>query len=206
MAVAGGARARNRLGFEHTGFSATGEACGQDNRKLSGRTKMVLGSGSPIVPISPVGMDGGSSSVVPQVSGARKHGRGMRPARGNRQFPQRVNDELTGERENTRKVPLSVQAEESSLKTVPKIWVNTEEGSDGRGECIPSRDRHAGAPAPVALAGTSAGTDVPAIAGMKFSAVAEVHSSAIDDEGDHLVISTSRQRSAVVILDPYRGR
>ena len=42
------------------------EACGQDNRKLSGRTKMVLGSGTPIVPISPVGMDGGSSSVVPR--------------------------------------------------------------------------------------------------------------------------------------------
>ena len=33
------------------------EACGQDNQKLPGRTKMVLGSGNPIVPISPVGMD-----------------------------------------------------------------------------------------------------------------------------------------------------
>ena len=32
------------------------EACGQDNRKLPGRTKLVLGSRNPIVPISPVGM------------------------------------------------------------------------------------------------------------------------------------------------------
>ena len=36
---------------------------------------------------------------------------------------------------------------------------------------------------------------------MKFSAVAEVHSSAVDDEGDCLVVRTSRQRSVVVILD-----
>ena len=120
------------------------EACGQDNRKLSGRTKMVLGSGNPIVPISPVGMDGGSSSVVPQVSGARKHGRGMWPAGGNRRFPQRAKDELTGEGENTRKVPLSVEAEEFSLRTVPKIRITTEEGSDGSGEYIPSRERHGG--------------------------------------------------------------
>ena len=56
----------------------------------------------------------------------------------------------------------------------------------------------AGAPAPVDLAGT----DVPAVARMKFSAVAEVHSSAVDDEGDPLVVRTSRQRSAVVVLDP----
>ena len=56
----------------------------------------------------------------------------------------------------------------------------------------------AGAPTLVDLAGT----DVPAVAGMKFSAFAEVHSSAVDDEGDPLVIRTSRQRSAVVVLDP----
>ena len=47
----------------------------------------------------------------------------------------------------------------------------------------------AGAAAPFDLAGT----DVPAVAGMKFSAVAEVHSSAIDDEGDPSVVHTSRQ-------------
>ena len=35
---------------------------------------------------------------------------------------------------------------------------------------------------------------------MKFSAVAEVHSSAVDDEGDPLVVRTSRQRSAVVVF------
>ena len=46
-----------------------------------------------------------------------------------------------------------------------------------------------------------AGTNVPAVAGMKFSAVADVHSSAVDDEGDPSAVRTSRQRSAV-ILDP----
>ena len=55
----------------------------------------------------------------------------------------------------------------------------------------------AGAVAPVNLAGA----DVPAVARMKFLAVAEVHSSAVDDEGDPSVVRASRQRSAVV-LDP----
>ena len=54
-----------------------------------------------------------------------------------------------------------------------------------------------GAVAPVDLAGIT----VPAIAGMRFSAVAEVHSSAVDDEGDPSVICASRQRSEVG-LDP----
>ena len=51
--------------------------------------------------------------------------------------------------------------------------------------------------APVDLART----DVPAIAGMKLSAVIEVHSSAVDDEGNPSLVRTSRQRSAVV-FDP----
>ena len=55
----------------------------------------------------------------------------------------------------------------------------------------------AGAVAPADVAGT----DVPAIAGMTFSAVAAVHSSAVDIEGDPSIIHTSEQRSAVV-LDP----
>ena len=37
---------------------------------------------------------------------------------------------------------------------------------------------------------------------MKLSAVAEVYSSAIDDEGAPLVIRTSKQRGAVVKVDP----
>ena len=49
--------------------------------------------------------------------------------------------------------------------------------------------------------GNFAGITVPAVAGMKFSAVAMLHSSAVDDEGDPSVVCTSRQRSAV-ILDP----
>ena len=190
------------------------EARGQDNRKLPGGTKVVLGSRNPIVPISSVGMGRGSSSVVPQVSGARKHGRGMQPAGGNRQSPQRVKDELTDE------------AEEFSLRTVPKIRIPTGEGSDGSGNCIPSREMHggvvgrsdavvstttvAGAVALADFARASAPadlavTDVPAIAGMKVLASAEVHSLAVDDEGAPLVIRTSKQRSDVVDVDPTGG-
>ena len=40
------------------------------------------------------------------------------------------------------------------------------------------------------------------VAGMKFSAVAEVHSSAVDDEGAPLVICASEQRGTVVEVDP----
>ena len=62
----------------------------------------------------------------------------MRPAGGNRRFPQRVKDKLMDEGENTRVVPLSVEVEEFSLMTVLKIRITTGEGSDGSGEYIPS--------------------------------------------------------------------
>ena len=72
------------------------------------------------MPDSPIGMDRGSLSVVPPVSGARKHGRGMQPTRGHRLSPQEVKDGHTVVRENTGVVPLSVEVEEFSLRTVPK--------------------------------------------------------------------------------------
>ena len=49
-----------------------------------------------------------------------------------------------------------------------------------------------------------AGTDVPAVAGNQFSAVAEVHSSADGDEGVPLVIRYSNQRRAVVEVGHVR--
>ena len=64
-----------------------------------------------MVLVSTLGMDGGSLPVVPQVSGARGHMRGMRPAEGSRPFPQRKMNDLTDERENTAVRPLSVEAE-----------------------------------------------------------------------------------------------
>ena len=103
------------------------EVRGQDNRQLPVPPKSVLGSRSPIVLDSPIGMGRGSSSVVPPVSGTRKHGRGMVVI-------------LDGPvvRENTRVVPLSVDEEEFSLRTVPKNRVPTGEGLDGSGNCVPS--------------------------------------------------------------------
>ena len=91
------------------------------------------------MPISTVGMGRGSSSVVPQVSEARKHGRGMRPARGDRQSPQGVKDGQMDDGANTR-MPLSVEADEFSLRTVPKIRV----GSDCSEDCVPSREMQGG--------------------------------------------------------------
>ena len=51
--------------------SQPAEIHGQDNRKLSVLAKSLLGGRGPIVPDSPIGMGGGSSSVVPPVPGAR---------------------------------------------------------------------------------------------------------------------------------------
>ena len=59
-------------------------------------------------------------------------------------FPQRVKYELTDEGEYPRVVPLLAEAEEFSLRTVPKIRVPTGEGSDGSGNYIPSRESHGG--------------------------------------------------------------
>ena len=103
-------------------------------------------------------------------------------------------------RGNNRMVPLSVEAEEFSLKIVLTIRVPTGEGSDGSKNGVPSREipegvvgrskavvsttAVAGAVAPVVFAGA----DVPAVAGSKFPAVAEAYSSAVDAEGVPLVI------------------
>ena len=112
---------------------------GQNERKLLDQTEGVLGSGNPMVPVSPVEMDKGSLLVVPQVSGARRHRRGVRPAGGIRPFPQRVKNELTDEGWNTKVGPLSVEAEEFSLRTGPKTRVTAGAGSDGSGDYLPSR-------------------------------------------------------------------
>ena len=92
-----------------------------------------------MVPVSPVGIDRGSLPVVPQVSGARRRGRGMRPAGGSRPFPQRVKNELTDEGGYTAVRPLSVEAEEFSLGSGPKDRVTVGAGSDGSRDFLPSR-------------------------------------------------------------------
>ena len=92
---------------------------------------------------NPIGMGGGSPSVVPPVSGARQSGRGMRPARGNCRSPRKLNVVSASEigkmdnfsdglvvRRNSRVVPLSVGAEVFFPGSVPSGRAPIEEGSD----------------------------------------------------------------------------
>ena len=163
------------------------------------------------------------------MSGARKNGRGMRPAEGNRRSPQKVIEvptDVIGKmvvvsdgpvvKENARVVPLSVEAEEFFLRAVPSRRVPTGEGLDSGGNCIPPREMHEGVfglsdavVSTTTMPGSAspadfAGADVPAVAGKKFSAVTEVYSSADDDEGAPLVIRSSKQWHAVVGVGPVR--
>ena len=132
----------------------------QDNRELSVLARSVLGRMNPIVPDAPIGMGGGSPSVVPPVSGARRSGRGMQPAGGNSRSPKKLNVISTGEVEmmdsldnflnelivkrNDREVPLSAEAEVFSPEVVP---------SGGPFEEGPERSRTHGHPREVAGGG-----------------------------------------------------
>ena len=81
-----------------------------------------------------------------------------------------------------------MEAEEFSLRTGPRNRVTAGAGSDGGGNFLPSR--------------TGPGSIVvrcDAAVSTAAEAVAEVHSSAVDDEGDPSVVCTSRQRSAVIL-------
>ena len=55
---------------------------GRHERQLLDRPEGVLGSGNPMATVSTFGVDGYSLPLVPQVSRARGHGRGVRPAGG----------------------------------------------------------------------------------------------------------------------------
>ena len=56
---------------------------GRHSRRLPVLAQPVLGQRDRVVPDSLMGMGGSSPSLVPPVSGARRPGRGMRPAGGN---------------------------------------------------------------------------------------------------------------------------
>ena len=112
------------------------ETMPRNDRELLDRTEGVLGSGNRLVPISPVERDGGSWSVAPPVSRARKNRRGMRPDGRIRPCPQRVKNELMDGEGKTHVIPLSV---EFSLKTESKSRVATRSGSDGSVDDLPPR-------------------------------------------------------------------
>ena len=119
---------------------------------------------------------------------------------------------IGGLRGNKGVVPLSVEAEEFSLKTGLKDRVPTGEESDGSENGVPSRESpecscgvdhsHSRGRVPdcVCWGGSPGrpGSDVQAVAEMEFSAVAEVYSSAVDAEGVPSVIQDSGRRRDVV--------
>ena len=87
------------------------------------------------------------------MSGTRRNGRGMRPDGGNKRSPKKVNVVPTDViesmvvvsngpvmKENSKVVPLSVEAEEYSLRAVPLRPVPTGEGPDSRGNRVPPRE------------------------------------------------------------------
>ena len=196
--------------------------CRRHERPLLDGTGEVLGSGTPMVSFSTLEMGGGP--VVPQVPGVDKHRRGIRPAGAGRPLPQKTIVDLTKERENAAVRSLSVGAAEFSLRPGPRTRVTAGVDLDGGGDSPPSHldssvGRGNAAVPTAAQAGTVAlsnfaltvcrgycpvdfaGITVPAVAGMRFSAVAEVHSSAVDNDDAPSVVRANEQWSAVG-LDP----
>ena len=131
-----------------------------------------------------------------------EHGQGMRPAGAGRPSPQKPIVDLLEARGKAAARPLSVGAAEFSPALGPRTRGTAGTHSDGGNSpsySLDSRRRMGRSKVPVptaAEAGTVAlssvdrtivpvnfaGISVPA--GMKFSAVAEVHSSAVDDDDD----------------------
>ena len=84
----------NEQAFPPLGGHSTTDG-GRHERPLLDRTEEVLGSGTPMVPVSTLEMGGGPLPVAPQVPGARRHRRGMRPAGEGRPLPQKTIINLT---------------------------------------------------------------------------------------------------------------
>ena len=108
--------------------------------------------------------------------------RGMRPAGAGRSSPPQPVVDLSDVRENAVGRPLSVEVPEFSPALDPQT-----RGTIGS----VALSNATGSMAPVDFAGLS----VPVVAGMQFSAVAEVHSSAVDVVDHTSVVRANEQRS-----------
>ena len=139
----------------------------------------------------------------------------MRPAGWDRRSPQKEKDGQTDVRENiivvsdgpvvrenTRVVPLSVEAEEFSLRNVPKIRVPTGEGSDGSGNCVLSREMHGGVVgrSDAVVSRLCRGGSPGRPCRNRCSGRCRNEIFGIDDERAPLVIRTSKQRPSKWIL------
>ena len=133
------------------------EIHGQDNRNMLVLAQSVLGRRNPVVLDSLIGMGGGSPSVVPPVSGARRSGRGMRPARGNSRSSRKLNVVSTSEvgkmdslldglvvKKNARVVSLSIGAELFSPEAVPSGGAPTGKRPESYRNYVPPREMPGG--------------------------------------------------------------
>ena len=132
---------------------------GRHERPLPNDIEAVLGTETPVVPISALGMGGGPMASHECAVG--EHRWGMRPAGAGRPAPQK---------------PIVDRSEERGIAAVRPLSV-------GAAEFAP------------ALGHRTRETD-----GTRFSAVAEVHSSAVDDDHDTSVVRASEQRSDVSLF------
>ena len=159
---------------------------GRRERPVPDDSRDVSESETMKLPISTLEMGGG-----PLVSHGHEMGeptRGMRPAGAGGSLPQKPLVDLSEVRGNATARSLSVDAAEFS----PALGARTQET--------------AGSVTQSSVAGTTALVDfaeisVPVVAAMKFSAVAEVHSSAVDLDDDTSVVRASEQRSDVSCVD-----
>ena len=107
---------------------------------------------------------------------------GMRPAGAGSSSPLQHVVALSNMRENALARPLSVEAPEFSPTLGPRMREMS---------ASVARPNGAGTMAPIDFAGLS----IPAVPGMQFLAVAEVHSWAVELVDDTLVVQANRQQS-----------
>ena len=140
----------------------------------------MLAKDTPKVPTSPLEM--GRGQAVPLGRNAGVSQRGMRPAGAVRPSQQKPPVGVLDVRENLAVRPLSAEAVEFSPTLGPRTGVTAG---------LVDMSSRAGIVAPAVVADLP----VPAVVGLRFSAVAEVHASAVEVDKDTLVVQASEQRS-----------
>ena len=153
---------------------------GRRERPVPDNSRDVLAKDTSKVPTSPLEM--GRGQAVPLERSVGVSQRGMRAAGVVRPSRQKAPVGVLDVRENPAMRPLSAEAVEFSPTLGPRTGVK-----DG----LVDMSSRAGIVAPAVVADLP----IPAVAGVRFSAVAEVHASADEVDKDTLVVQASEQRN-----------